>query len=69
MARLEDVSRPAHLPLCALRARRVKRLMGRYASREEEIDFLLRSKRFVDLYGVVRSGLRVKRRELLDQEA
>ena len=29
----------------------LKRLMGRYASREEEIDFLLRSKRFVDLYG------------------
>ncbi len=36
----------------------MKRLMGRYASREEEIDFLLRSKRFVDLYGVVRNGLR-----------
>jgi hypothetical protein len=36
----------------------LKRLMGRYASREEEIDFLLRSKRFVDLYGVVRNGLR-----------
>lgn len=36
----------------------LKRLMGRYASREEEIDFLLRSKRFVDLYGVVRNTLR-----------
>ncbi|MBM6395277.1 TM0106 family RecB-like putative nuclease [Ochrobactrum anthropi] len=36
----------------------LKRLMGRYASREEEIDFLLRSRRFVDLYGVVRNGLR-----------
>ena len=36
----------------------MKRLMGRYASREEEIDFLLRSKRFVDLYGAVRNGLR-----------
>jgi uncharacterized protein len=36
----------------------LKRLMGRYASREEEIDFLLRSKRFVDLYGVVRNSLR-----------
>ena len=36
----------------------LKRLMGRYASREEEIDFLLRSKRFVDLYSVVRNGLR-----------
>ena len=37
----------------------LKRIMGRYASREEEIDFLLRSKRFVDLYGVVRNGIRV----------
>lgn len=36
----------------------LKRLMGRYASREEEIDFMLRSKRFVDLYGVVRNALR-----------
>jgi uncharacterized protein len=36
----------------------LKRLMGRYASREEEVDFLLRSKRFVDLYSVVRNGLR-----------
>lgn len=36
----------------------LKRLMGRYARREEEIDFLLRSKRFVDLYGVVRNALR-----------
>ena len=36
----------------------LKRLMGRYASREEEIDFLLRSRRFVDLYGVVRNALR-----------
>ncbi|WP_245448688.1 TM0106 family RecB-like putative nuclease [Phyllobacterium sophorae] len=36
----------------------LKRLMGRHATREEEIDFLLRSKRFVDLYSVVRNGLR-----------
>ena len=35
-----------------------KRLMGRYATREEEIDRLLRGGRFVDLYGVVRQGLR-----------
>ena len=32
--------------------------MGRYATREEEIDRLLRGKRFVDLYSVVRNGLR-----------
>jgi uncharacterized protein len=32
--------------------------MGRYASREEEVDTLLRSGRFVDLYGVVRGGIR-----------
>jgi uncharacterized protein len=36
----------------------LKRLMGRYATREEEIDRLLRAKRFVDLYSVVRNGLR-----------
>lgn len=34
-----------------------KRLMGRYATRESEIDRLLRGHRFVDLYGVVRQGL------------
>ncbi len=37
----------------------LKRLMGRYASRENEIDDLLRGKVFVDLYSVVRNGLRV----------
>lgn len=36
----------------------LKRLMGRYATREDEIDWLLRGKRFVDLYGVVRNGVR-----------
>jgi predicted RecB family nuclease len=34
-----------------------KRLMGRYATREKELDTLLRAGRFVDLYGVVRQGL------------
>lgn len=36
----------------------MKRLMGRYATREEEIDQMLRSGLFVDLYGVVRSAIR-----------
>ena len=36
----------------------LKRLMGRYATREEELDQLLRGKRFVDLFAVVRQGLR-----------
>lgn len=36
----------------------LKRLMGRYATREDEIDNLLRGKVFVDLYGVVRNALR-----------
>jgi uncharacterized protein len=36
----------------------LKRLMGRYASREDELDQLLRGKRFVDLYAVVRQGVR-----------
>jgi uncharacterized protein len=37
----------------------LKRLMGRYGTREEEVDRLLRGQRFVDLHGVVRQGLRV----------
>ncbi|HUF46351.1 MAG TPA: TM0106 family RecB-like putative nuclease [Vicinamibacterales bacterium] len=36
----------------------LKRLMGRHATREREIDELLRGRRFVDLYGVVRQGVR-----------
>jgi uncharacterized protein len=36
----------------------LKRLMGRYATREAELDSLLRAERFVDLYSVVRNGLR-----------
>jgi len=36
----------------------LKRLMGRYASRENEIDNLLRGQVFVDLYAVVRNALR-----------
>jgi predicted RecB family nuclease len=35
-----------------------KRLMGRYATREEELDALLRAGTFVDLYAVVRQGVR-----------
>ena len=36
----------------------LKRLMGRYATREEEIDQLLRAGVFIDLYQVVRHGIR-----------
>jgi uncharacterized protein len=36
----------------------LKRLMGRYATREEAIDRMLRAGLFVDLYQVVRRGLR-----------
>jgi uncharacterized protein len=35
----------------------LKRLMGRYATREEELDRILRAKLFVDLYHVVRHGI------------
>ena len=35
-----------------------KRLMCRYATREEEVDRMLRASLFVDLYRVVRGGLR-----------
>ncbi len=37
----------------------MKRLMGRYGTRGEELDRLLRAERFVDLHAVVRQGLRV----------
>ncbi|MDP8904845.1 MAG: TM0106 family RecB-like putative nuclease [Chloroflexota bacterium] len=37
----------------------LKRLAGRHATREEELDRLLRGRRFVDLYRVVRQGVRV----------
>jgi predicted RecB family nuclease len=36
----------------------LKRLMRRHATREEEIDRMLRSSLFVDQYSVVRHGLR-----------
>lgn len=36
----------------------LKRLMGRYATREEEIDRMLRAGLFVDLYQIVRHALR-----------
>ena len=36
----------------------LKRLMGRYATREEELDQMLRAKLFVDLYQIVRHSLR-----------
>ena len=37
----------------------LKRLMGRHATREEELDFLLRSERFIDLHQVVKESLRI----------
>ena len=37
----------------------IKRLMGRYTTREEEVDTLLRGGVFVDLYRIVRQGVRV----------
>lgn len=37
----------------------VKRMMGRYGTRENEVDNLLRDDVFVDLYRVVRQGVRV----------
>ncbi len=37
----------------------IKRLMGRHATREDEVDRLLRGDVFVDLYRVVRQGVRV----------
>src|SRR5262249_44312671 len=36
----------------------MKRLMGRHATREAEVDRLLRGGRFVDLHGIVKQSLR-----------
>ena len=49
----------------------LKRLMGRYGTRETELDRLLRGGRLVDLYGVARQGIRasVERYSLKDLEA
>ena len=47
-----------------------KRLMGRYATCEDQMDRLLRSHRFVDLYNVIRRGIRagVERYSIKDLE-
>jgi uncharacterized protein len=37
----------------------LRRLMGRYATREDEIDALLRAEVFVDLYTIVRQGVHI----------
>lgn len=42
----------------AYEATAFKRLMGRYATRENELDAMLRAGRLVDLYAVVNQGLR-----------
>ena len=49
----------------------LKRLMGRYATRESELDRLLRAERFVDLHAVVRQAVRasVERYSLKELEA
>src|SRR5205823_3229564 len=39
----------------------LKRLTGRYGTREAELDQLLRADRFVDLYPVVRQSMRISR--------
>ena len=42
----------------------LKELMGRHGTREVELDVLLRGEKFVDLYKVVREGLRTSERGL-----
>ena len=61
--------RPARLPLRALRAdARSSGSPASTATREEEVDELLRREVFVDLYTVVRAGAADLAPELLDQE-
>ena len=51
----------AHLPLRRLRADCPCRLTGRHGTREAEFDQLLRGERLVDLYAVVRQGIRISK--------
>lgn len=48
----------------------LKRLMGRYATRQDEVDRILRGELFVDLYAIVRQGIRgsVERYSIKDLE-
>lgn len=43
----------------AMEVSTLKRLMGRYGTRENELDDLLRHEAFVDLSGIVRQGMRI----------
>ena len=45
----------------AYEATALKRLTGRHGTREAELDALLRGERFVDLYAVVRQGMRISK--------
>lgn len=49
----------------------LKRLMGRYVTREDELDRLLRGKRLIDLHGIAKQAVRasVERYSLKDLEA
>ena len=51
--------RYARLPLRAARASKLRSLSVKYATREAEVDDLLRDEVLVDLYAVVRQGLQV----------
>ncbi len=59
MARLEKDPNLHIYHYAAYEPTAVKKLMGRHATREEEVDRLLRGGVFVDLFSVVRQGVRV----------
>ena len=59
MARLEKHPGMHVYHYGAYEAGAIKRLMGRYATREDEVDRLLRGGVLVDLFSVVRQGVRV----------
>jgi len=47
----------------------LKRLMGRYATREDEIDRMLRAGLFVDLHTLLKRSVRAERRGILTESA
>ena len=58
IARLETLPGSAYLPRLCDEPAALKRLMGRYVTRENEIDRMLLAGVFIDLYAVVRHAIR-----------
>ena len=61
-ARLREYPEAHIYHYASYEATALKRLMGLHATREDEVDDLLRGRKLVDLYAVVRQALRISKR-------